>query len=69
MVTGTKPPGKLNLLMPHLLALNHQVSLQFIYATFTGPRPPHKLTIIYAAFTGTKLPGKLTTYLCHIYWH
>jgi hypothetical protein len=22
--TGTKPPGKLNLLVPHLLVLNHQ---------------------------------------------
>jgi len=22
--------------MPHLLALNHQVNLQLIYATFTG---------------------------------
>ena len=50
-ITGTKAPGKLNLLMPHLLTLNHQVNLQFIYATFTDTKPP----------------GKLTTYLCHVY--
>jgi hypothetical protein len=52
-ITGTKAPGKLNLLMPHLLTLKHQVNLQFIYATFTD----------------TKASGKLTIYLCHVYWH